>query len=99
MSQHEVFTPHFIELGNISLAQSKTIKKKKESYNLLKENKKIPRSLRVKCELTTSPSFSSDIDFIEARDALKDIVSDFIKKGTEVMIRWAYKNIQLLLKE
>jgi hypothetical protein len=55
MSQHEVFTPHFIELGNISLAQSKTIKKKKESYNLLKENKKIPRSLQVKCELTTHP--------------------------------------------
>jgi hypothetical protein len=99
MSQHEVFTPHFIELGNISLAQSKTIKKKKESYNLLKENKKIPRSLRIKCELTTSPSFSSDVDFIEARDALKDIVSDFIKKGTEVMIHWAHKNIQLLLKE
>jgi len=46
-----------------------------------------------------SPSFSLDINFIEARDALKDIVSDFIKKGTEVMIRWAYKNIQLLLKE
>jgi hypothetical protein len=89
----------FSLLISLSLAQSKTIKKKKESYNLLKENKNIPRSLQVKCELTTSPSFSLDIDFIDARDALKDIVSDFIKKGTEVMIRWAYKNIQLLLKE
>jgi len=44
MSQHEVFTPHFIELGNISLTLSKDISKKKENYSLLKDNKKYPEA-------------------------------------------------------
>jgi len=99
MSQHEAFTPHFIELGKISLSLSKDITKKKENFSLLKDNKKIPRSLRVKVELTASPAYSTDTDFIRLKDTMKDIVSDFIRKGTDCMIEWASKNIQLLLRD
>jgi len=99
MLQHEVFNPHFIELGNISLTLSKDISKKKENYSLLKDHKKIPRSLRVKVELTTSPNFSADTKFLHLKSTLKIIVTDFIKQGTDVMTEWAQRNIYLLLKE
>jgi len=99
LSQHEAFTPHFVELGKISLTLSKDIAKKKENFSLLKDNKKIPRSRRIKVELTKSPTFSTDTDFIQLKDKMKNIVSDFIQKGTECMIEWGSKNIQLLLKD
>jgi len=99
MLQHEVFTPHFIELGNISLTLSKDIRKKKENYSLLKDNKKMPRSLRVKVKLTTLPTFTPDTDIIRLKDKLKNIVSTFIQQGTDVMTEWAGKNLHLLHKE
>jgi len=99
LSQHEVFTPHLIELGNTTITLSKIIEKKKENYESLKDNTRIPRSLRVKIDLSTSPSYTNDEDFIQLRDELRDIVSDFITKGKTVMTAWAGKNIQLLLKD
>jgi hypothetical protein len=59
MSQPEVLAPYIIELGTNNLTHSRIINKKKESLTQLTSNNKIPRSLRIKCELTTSPSYSS----------------------------------------
>jgi len=97
LSQHEVFTPYLIDLANSNLTYSKQIQKKKENYELLRNNKKIPRSLRIKCDLTTSPNYASNTDFLQLKDNLKDIVKDFIQKGSKVMTEWAKINIQLLL--
>jgi hypothetical protein len=55
MSPHEVFIQPIKDLGNINLFLTKIIEKKKQSLTLLQTEQKIPRSLRIKCELTTSP--------------------------------------------
>jgi len=65
MLQHEVFAQHIIDLSNTSLTLTKTIEKKRNSYNQLKENKKVPKSLPIKVELTTSPSYISNQNFLK----------------------------------
>jgi hypothetical protein len=80
-----------------SLVLTKIIEKKKESFNLLKNHNRIPRSLRLKCELTTSEKYSEDEDFLNAKEELQKIVQDFIQKGTNVITNWAERNIELLV--
>jgi len=99
MSQHKVFADWIKELGHISLSLSKIIEKKKESVNELKKDKKIPRSLRIKCELTSSPDFANDEGFLQLREELQDTVTEFIKKGTGIMIGWAERNLELLIQQ
>ena len=96
MSQHEVFKQHIKDLGNIYLTLTKIIEKKKESFNLLKTNKKIPRSLHIKCELTIAPSYAHHHSFIQLKEELQNEVSTFIENSSKVMERWAEINIQLL---
>jgi hypothetical protein len=59
-SQHEAFTQHIKDLGEANLTISKIIVKMKDSYTLLIEHKKTPRSLRIKCTLSTTPEFETD---------------------------------------
>jgi len=99
MSQHEVFTQSIIELGNTNLYLSDIIEKKKESLKQIKYNNKIPRSLRIKCGLTTSPAYSNNNDFLRLKDELQEAVNCFIKTGTKVMTEWAELNTQLLIKD
>jgi len=99
MSQHEVFEQHIKDLGNIYLTLTRIIEKKKESFNLLKINKKIPRSLRIKCELTTSPSYANHHSFIQLKEELQNEVSTFIENSSKIMERWAETNIQLLTND
>jgi len=99
LSQHEALTSHIKELGSINLNATKTIDKKINSFQLLKNNEKIPRSLRIKCELTTSPTFAADSEFIQLKDELSQEVDNFIKKGTSIMTIWAERNIKLLKLE
>ncbi len=97
--QHEAFTQSIIDLGTTNLFLSEIIEKKTESLKQIKYNNKIPRSLRIKCGLTTSPSYTGKTDFIRLKDDLQEVVSTFIKKGTEIMTDWAEINIQLLKKD
>jgi hypothetical protein len=99
MSQPEILAPYIIELGNINLIHSKTINKKKHSYQQLTTHNKIPRSLRIKCELTTSPSYSSNPTFIRIKEDLQIATNDYIKTGTKLMTEWAEENINLLLQD
>jgi len=80
----------------MNLTHTKTIEKKRASFLQLKEQKKIPRSLRIKVELSTTPTYSSQNDFVRTRDNIKTEVSNFIKKTTEFMTEWAEINIKLL---
>jgi len=96
MLQHEVFEQHIKDLSNIYLTLTRIIEKKKESFHLLKANKKIPRSLRIKCELTTSPSYANHHNFIQLKEELQNEVSNFIENSSKIMERWAEINIQLL---
>jgi hypothetical protein len=59
LSQRAVFTNLIKDMGDTELTFTKLINKKKESFTQLKNNKKIPRSLRIKCELTASPLYTS----------------------------------------
>jgi len=97
LSQHEVFIEPIKELSHTSLVLTKIIEKKKESFNLLKNHNRIPRSLRLKCELTTSEKYSEDEGFLQAKEELQKIVQDFIQKGTSVITSWAERNIELLV--
>jgi hypothetical protein len=99
LSQHEAFTEPIKELGHINLILTKIIEQKKASFNLLKNHNKIPRSLRIKCELTTSESYTDNEDFLLAKEELQNIVADFTKKGTKVITDWAEKNIKLLITD
>jgi len=96
MSQHEVFIQPIKDLGTTNLFLSKIIEKNKQSLALLKTEQKIPRSLCIKCELTTSPSYASNQDFIRLKEDMQDTVADFIRKGTQIMTDWADVNIKLL---
>ncbi|MFN9982104.1 MAG: hypothetical protein ACK53Y_19415, partial [bacterium] len=95
-SQHEAFTERIKDLGSIYLNATKSLEKKKNNFHLLKNNKKIPRSLRIKCELTTSPNFSYDKTFLTLKDELHQIIEKCIKDGTTAITNWAERNIKLL---
>jgi len=99
MSQPHVFKTRICDLGIINLSHTGTIEKKKENLNLLVNNKKIPRSLRIKCELSTSPDYASNQDFLRLKEELQNTVQDFISTGTKIMTEWAGVNILLLLKD
>ena len=71
-SQHEAFTQHIKDLSEISLTATKVIEKKNDSFLLLTDKKKTPRSLRIKCTLSTSPEFSTDNEFIQLKEELGD---------------------------
>jgi hypothetical protein len=95
-SQHKVFTLSIKQLGNICISLTQLIEKKADSLYQLKNNNKIPRSLRIKCGLTTSPAFMDNEVFLRLKEKLKNEVDLFIQKGTQVMAEWASTNIQLL---
>ena len=63
LSQRAVFTNLIKGMGDTELIFTKLINKKKENFTQLKKNKKIPRSLRIKCELTASPPYTSHKKF------------------------------------
>jgi hypothetical protein len=67
LSQHEVLTNPIIALGSTNLTLTKTLENKKDSLQLLLQKEKIPRSLRIKCELTTSPQYDSHPDFLRLK--------------------------------
>jgi hypothetical protein len=97
--QHEVFSKSIQDLGDICLSLTKLIEKKKESLVQLKNDNKIPRSLRLKIEQQTSPSYMNDNKFIELKDELHSEVTNFIKKGTKIMTIWAEKYTQRLIRD
>jgi len=94
--QHKAFTQCIKDLGTFILTSTKILEKKSNSLQHLLNNKKIPRSLRIECELTTSPDFSSDTEFITIKNALQQEVNTFIQKGMALMTAWAKRNIKLL---
>jgi hypothetical protein len=96
MSQDEALTNSIKNLITSNLTLTKLLEKKKESFLSLQENKKIPRSLRIKCELTTSPSYSAHPSFLKLKEDLKQEVSTFITKGTKILTEWANIYIELL---
>jgi hypothetical protein len=95
LSQHEVFTQPIKDLGHINITLTKIIENKKESLLKLKNNK-IPRSLQLKCELTTSSAYTNNPDFLTLKTELQHEVSNFIEKGSKIMTKWAETNIHLL---
>ena len=97
--QHAAFTSTLKELGTISTTHTKVIEKKEDSYYQLKNNNKIPRSLRLKCTLTTTQSFADNTDFLRLKEALDNKISTFIKEGSSLMTEWAATNIQLLITD
>jgi len=99
LSQHAALAPHIQELGNICLHFTNLIEKKKESSKKLLQDNRIPRSLRVKCELSTSPDYENNPDFINLKQTLQNIVSNFTTQGLEVMKEWSLINIKLLIKD
>jgi hypothetical protein len=99
MSQHNALASHIQELGNICLHHTNIIEKKKESSKKLLQEDRIPRSLRVKCELSTSPDFENNPDFVKLKQKLQEIVSNFTTQGLEVMQEWSLINIKLLIKD
>ena len=96
LSQHKAFEQRIKDLGAFNLNITKTIEKKSTSLQHLINNDKIPRSLRIKCELTTSPEFSNDPEFLKIKNDLHQEVNNFIQKGTTLMTAWARRNIRLL---
>jgi hypothetical protein len=96
LSQHEAFTQPIKDLGLVNLDLTKILEKKKESLRLLQQEKKIPRSLRIKCELTTSPAYTYNPVFQKLKANFQQKVSNFITDGTKIMTDWTVMNVQLL---
>jgi hypothetical protein len=85
MLQHNALSQHIIELGTICLKHTTTIEKKKESSLKLINEELIPRSLHIKCDLTTSPDFENYPNYITLKKELQTAVSKFISTGMEIM--------------
>jgi len=96
MSQHEVLTQPIKDLGTINLNLTKILDKKKESLHTLQNDDKIPRSLRFKCELTSSPSYANHPDFLKLKAEFQQELNTFITNGTRIMSKWASINVKLL---
>ncbi len=99
LSQHEVLTEPIMELGTINLTLTKMIEKKNNSFQLLQHKNKIPRSLCIKCELTTSPSYITNPSFIKLKEELRQNVTTFINNGTKILVEWAKVHIKLLTED
>jgi hypothetical protein len=99
LSQHTALENHIKELGFTCLNFTTVIEQKKESANKLHTDKRIPRSLRIKCELSTSPSYENNSDFITLKKELQDAVNTFTNKGLNVMKKWSLININLLTQD
>jgi hypothetical protein len=69
------------------MSLTKIIEKKKDSLLQLTKNNKIPRSLQIKCELTTSSAYIDDPDFLTLKADLQHEVSTFIQKGSQIMAK------------
>lgn len=65
--------------------------------SILIDEEKIPRSLRIKCDLTTSPSYENNPNFILLKKELQDAVSLFTETDLEIMKKWSIINIHLLI--
>jgi len=99
LSQHEVLTEAIMELANINLTLTKMIEKKNNSFQLLQNKNKIPRSLRIKCELTTSPSYITNPSFVKLKEELRQSVATFTTSGTKILLEWAKIHIKLLTED
>jgi hypothetical protein len=96
MLQHEAFLYNIKELGDTTISLTSAIDNKINSYNQLKFHNKTPRSLCIKCKLTTSPDFTSDHIFLSLRENLDNSVANFIAEGTKIMTDWMQQKIKLL---
>jgi hypothetical protein len=94
-----VFSSTIQELGTISTTHTKVITKKKDSYHQLKDNNKVPRSLCLKCTLTTAPIYAENSDFLRIKEELDSKIATFIKEGSQLMTEWAAINIKLLITD
>jgi len=99
MSQHNVLEEHIKELGNICLNFTIITQKKKESSTKLINNEIIPRSLRIKCELSTTPSYTGHPQYIHLKQKLQSEVESFITNSTAIMKEWSVINLNLLLQD
>jgi hypothetical protein len=99
MSQHKAFEKHIKELGKICLNFTNLIEKKRESSSKLFNDTRIPRSLKINCSLTTSPSYEEEQEYINLKQELQNIVRRFQNDGLEVMKKWSLVNIRLLIKD
>jgi hypothetical protein len=99
MSQHTALENHIKDLGATCLKFTTMIEQKKESASKLTTDKRIPRSLRIKCELTTSPSYEDNPDYIILKRELQEAVNTFINTGLTVMKKWSRINIKLLTQD
>ncbi len=99
MSQHNALESPIKNLGNICLNFTQMIEKKKDSSLALLKDERIPRSLRINCELTTSPSYENDPNYITLKQELQTIVNNFKTQGLDVMKRWSLYNIELLIMD
>jgi hypothetical protein len=95
----QLLSPHIIDLDTICLKHTNIIEKKKDSSTKLINKELIPRSLRIKCDLTTSPDFENDPNYIILKRELQTAVSHFIATGMEIMKKWSIINIDLLIKD
>jgi len=96
LSQHEVLTNPIKALGSTNLTKTKTLENKRNSLQLLLQENKTPRSLRIKCKLTTSPQHDSHPDFLRLKNELQQEVYTFISKGTKIITEWSNIYLQLL---
>jgi len=99
LSQHGAFTQTIKDLGITSVTLTKLIEKKKESCQQITAQTKTPRSLRLKCALTTSPSYTDNKDFLRLKEKLQEKTDAYIREGTEIMAEWAAINIHLLSED
>ncbi len=99
LSQHSALEQSIKDLGKVCLNFTKIIEEKKEVNIKLMDDTRIPRSLRFKIELLTSPRYQVHPEFIRLKLELQTALNQFITNGTTIFREWSHMHIQLLIKD
>ncbi len=99
LSQHSALEQSIKDLGKVCLNFTKIIEEKKEVNIKLMDDTRIPRSLRFKIELLTSPRYQVHPEFIRLKLELQTALNQFITNGTTIFREWSHIHIQLLIKD
>jgi len=99
LSQHSALETPITDLGKLCLNFTKIVEQKKEVALKLIDNDRIPKSLRFKTELLTSPRYQEHPEYIRLKLNLKQAVDRFVADGIAIFREWSEIHIQLLIQD
>jgi hypothetical protein len=97
-SQHNAYASLITELGIKTLDLTTMLENKKRMYHKMKDGF-LPRSIRIKCQLTTSEDYRQDETFLQLQKLQDQHVAEFHENALDVFTKWHDRLINLINKD